>query len=225
MPARNSIKNYIANGYYHIYNRGVEKRLIFQDDQDYAVFLGYLKEYLLPKDEKNLRMKLSDPDISFRERAKILRILRMNNFTDEVTLIAYCLMPNHFHLFVKQKSLNTIDRFMQSLCTRYTMYFNKKYKRVGPLFQSVYKAVPLSNESQFLHLSRYIHKQALASKGETLQGQPCSYNEYLGLRKTEWIKPDEILSYFSTTNPTLSYESFVKQEEDFKFLKKIKLED
>ena len=105
------------------------------------------------------------------------------------------------------------------------MYFNKKYKRVGPLFQSVYKAVPLSNESQFLHLSRYIHKQALASKGETLQGQPCSYNEYLGLRKTEWIKPDEILSYFSTTNPTLSYESFVKQEEDFKFLKKIKLED
>lgn len=159
MPARNSIKNYIANGYYHIYNRGVEKRLIFQDDQDYAVFLGYLKEYLLPKDEKNLRMKLSDPDISFRERAKILRILRMNNFTDEVTLIAYCLMPNHFHLFVKQKSLNTIDRFMQSLCTRYTMYFNKKYKRVGPLFQSVYKAVPLSNESQFLHLSRYIHKQ------------------------------------------------------------------
>ena len=225
MPARNSIKQYIANGYYHIYNRGVEKRLIFQDQQDYSVFLSYLKEYLLPKDEKNLRMKLSDPNISSRERDKILKLLRMNNFTDEITLLAYCLMPNHFHLFIKQKNPNSIDKFMQSLCTRYTIYFNRKHKRLGHLFQSVYKAVSITSEKQFLHLSRYIHKQALASQGQTLQDQPCSYLEYLGLRKTEWIKPDEILSYFSINNPTLSYESFVKQEESFDYLKSIKIED
>ena len=54
MPARNSIKQYIENGYYHIYNRGVEKRLIFLDEQDYSVFLSYLKEYLLPKNESEL---------------------------------------------------------------------------------------------------------------------------------------------------------------------------
>lgn len=224
MPARNSIKEYIANGYYHIYNRGVEKRLIFQDQQDYPVFLSYLKEYLTPKDEKSLRMKLSDPDIHYKERAKILKILRMNNFTNEITLLAYCLMPNHFHFFIKQKSPASIDKFMQSLCTRYTMYFNRKYKRVGSLFQAVYKAVLITKEDQFLHLSRYIHKQALASKGETLQDQPCSYLEYLRLRKTEWIKPDEVLSYFSNINSTLSYESFVKQKEESDILKKIKLE-
>lgn len=225
MPSRNSIKQYIENGYYHIYNRGVEKRLIFQDQQDYSVFLGYLKEYLTPKNEENLRVKLSDPDISSTERNKILKLLRMNNFTDEIILLSYCLMPNHFHLFIKQKNSNSMEKFIRSLCTRYTMYFNRKYKRVGYLFQSVYKAVPITQDKQFLHLSRYIHKQALALKGGSLQDQPCSYKEYLGLRKTEWVKPDEILRYFSTKTPTLSYKSFVKQEEDYDSLKDIKIED
>jgi len=225
MPARNSVKEYIANGYYHIYNRGVEKRLIFQDQQDYSVFLGYLKEYLTPKNEKGLRMRLSYPDISSKEKDRILKFLRMNNFADEITLLAYCLMPNHFHLFIKQKSANSIDKFMQSLCTRYTMYFNRKYKRVGSLFQGVYKAVHIISEKQFLHLSRYIHRQALASQGETLEDQPCSYPEYLSKRRTEWIKPDEILNYFSTSNPSLSYESFVKEGEDTGYIKNIKIEE
>ena len=104
MPAKNSVKNYVENSYYHLYNRGVEKRIIFQDSQDYAVFLNYLKEYLLPKDEQNLRNKLTDPNISYKEKDKIIKLLRLNNFTDEIILIAYCLMPNHFHLLVKQKS-------------------------------------------------------------------------------------------------------------------------
>ena len=220
MPAKNSTKTYIENGYYHLYNRGVEKRTIFLDQQDYGVFLSYLKEYLLPKKEKELHERLADPNISSKEKDKILKLLRINNFSQEITLLAYCLMPNHFHFFVKQKSLNSIDRFIQSLCTRYVLYFNKKYKRVGSLFQGVYKAVLVEKEEQFLYLSKYIHKQALASQGETLQGweekQPCSYSEYLGRRKTEWIHPEETLAYFSENNPSLSYQSFVEGMEDMK---------
>lgn len=217
MPARNSIKQYLENGYYHIYNRGVEKRLIFLDQQDYSVLLNYLKEYLLPKDEKSLREQLSSPTTTYREKDKILRILRLNNFADEITLLAYCLMPNHFHFFVKQKSAQSIDSFMQSLGIRYTMYFNRKYKRVGSFFQAVYKAVLVSHDEQFVYLSKYIHKQALASKDETLQGwreQPSSYPEYLRKRKTEWVHPEELLSYFSETNPKFSYKSFVEEKED-----------
>lgn len=229
MPARNSIKQYVENSYYHIYNRGVEKRLIFLDQQDYAIFLSYLKEYLLPKNEKELLERLSNPTTFYTERDKIFRLLRLNNFYDEITLLAYCLMPNHFHFFVKQKSALSIDKFMQSLCTRYTMYFNRKYKRVGSLFQAVYKAVLVKTEAQFIYLSKYIHKQALASQGETLQGweekQPCSYPEYLGLRQTLWIKPDEILSYFSKTNPSLSYRNFVEQPEDNERLRYLTLEE
>jgi len=229
MPAKNSRKQYLENGYYHIYNRGVEKRKIFLDQQDYAVFLSYLKEYLLPKDEKKLNDRLTNPQISSVEKNKILKSLHLNNFTQEITLLAYCLMPNHFHFFVKQKSTGTIDSFMNSLATRYTMYFNHKYKRVGHLYQGVYKAVLITSEPQFLHLSRYIHQQALALQGLALQSwrekQPCSYPEYLGKRKTLWIHPEEILSYFDQTNPNLSYENFVRQTNDNQILQKLTLEE
>lgn len=220
MPSKNSTKIYIENGYYHIYNRGVEKRKIFLDQQDYSVFLSYLKEYLMPKNEKELNERLSDPNTSYKERDKILRVLRLNNFSQEIILLSYCLMPNHFHFFVKQKSINSIDKFMNSLATRYTMYFNRKYKRVGSLYQDVYKAVLINNERQFLHLSRYIHKQAL-----NLKNQPCSYPEYVGLRQTLWVKPDEVLAYFSNINPSLSYQNFVMQPEEIDKLEDLTLED
>ena len=230
MPARNSIKQYQENGYYHIYNRGVEKRKIFLDQQDYSVFLSYLKEYLLPKDENGLYDKLGDSNLSPRERDKIIKTLRLNNFSGEITLLAYCLMPNHFHFFIKQKNSSSIDKFINSLGTRYTMYFNKKYDRVGSLYQGVYKAVQINEESQFIYLSKYIHKQALSSsrlQGEALEAQPSSYGEYLGIRKTEWIFPQEVLSFFLKSNPTLSYQSFViesQNDNEAIMLDKIKLE-
>ena len=226
MRAKNSTKTYIENSYYHIYNRGVERRVIFLDQQDYAVFLSYLKEYLLPKKEKELRERLSDLQISSIEKNKVIKSLQLNNFSQEITLLSYCLMPNHFHFFVKQKSASSIDKFMNSLATRYTMYFNRKYKRVGTLYQEVYKAVLVDTDGQLLYLTKYIHKQALALQGLALQsGQPCSYDEYIHKRKTDWVKPDEILSYFSSSNPKLSYENFVKGEDDYSPIEDFLLEN
>lgn len=231
MPAKNATKVYLENCYYHLYNRGVEKRLIFMDPQDYAVFLSYLKEYLLPKNKPELLQRLANPKSSSIDRDKIIKVLRMNNFSDEMTLTAYVLMPNHFHFVFKQKSASAIDKFMNSLATRYTMYFNRKYKRVGSLYQGVYKAVVIENEEQLIYLTTYIHRQAItssASQGEALQDlyrNPSSCPEYLGLRKTDWVKPEEILSFFSKINPSLSYESFVKQEQDFVIFQNKTLED
>lgn len=229
MPSKNSIKQYADKGYYHIYNRGVEKRIIFQKTQDYLVFLSYLKNYLLPKDEEELKNKLLNPDTSYAERDKIIKLLRLNNFADEINLLAYCLMPNHFHLLIYQNTRSSMDKFMNSLCTRYSMYFNRKYKRVGPLYQDVYKAVLVTREEQFLHLTRYIHKQALALQGDALQHelteQPSSYLDYIGNRKTEWVKTEEILSYFSKSNPKISYKAFVEENEDLSQINKLLLED
>ncbi|MBI4079124.1 MAG: transposase [Candidatus Levybacteria bacterium] len=231
MPTKNSIKSYVEDGYYHIYNRGVEKRKIFQSQQDYAVFLSYLIEYLMPKNEKELYKRLADPAISYKEKANIIRALRMNNFAEEIILLTYCLMPNHFHFLLKQKHAGSIDTFMNSLATRYTMYFNKKYKRVGPLYQDVYKAVLVGSEEQFLHLSRYIHRNPLnvnalrnRTKEAVLMSQPSSYGEYLGLRNTAWIHPQEILSYFSKINPALSYPSFVEQQDDIERIEKVSID-
>ncbi len=226
MPAKNRLKNYIEDGYYHLYNRGVEKRLIFQDKQDYSVFLSYLKEYLLPVDKVSLFQQLSNPKTDSRERDKILKKLKLNNFYGKINLLSYCLMPNHFHFLVKQKNATSIDSFMNSLGTRYTMYFNKKYSRVGSLYQGVYKAVSIISNEQLIELSRYIHKQALSLQGQALEVQPCSYFDYLGQRRTKWVKPQEVLGFFNKRSPNLSYQNFIKSKvEHNPLLKEIALDE
>lgn len=215
MAAKNSIKIYADNGYYHIYNRGVEKRNIFVDSQDYAVFLSYLKTYLLPKDENTLQQILISSESSPKDKSIALKTLRLKNFSDEIELLCYALMPNHFHLLIKQRNADGIDRFINSLGTRYTVYFNHKYKRVGPLCQGVYKAVLITSDEQLLHLSRYIHLNPLIKNQIPVEQwsqikNPFSLPEYLGQRQTDWVKTDYILNYFNQTSPHNSYLSFLK---------------
>ena len=100
MPARNVVKTYVAGGYYHIYNRGIEKRIIFQDEMDYKTFLKYLKEALsAPREPKELRK------IELQGGTLLINPRQVKSFENTINLIAYCLMPNHFHLLVKQKGI------------------------------------------------------------------------------------------------------------------------
>lgn len=214
MPSKNRIKQYNKDSYYHIYNRGTEKRSIFLDQQDYSIFLSYLKEYLTPKDIESLNIVLQSIRTTSAEKEAAKRKLKMNNFTSDITLLAYCLMPNHFHFLIKQKDAGSMDKFMNSLGTRYTMYFNKKYKRVGSLYQGVYKAAMVYTDEQLLNLSRYIHKQALSLPSLSGSDQPSSYNIYIGKQKTEWVNPEEILQFFSKRFPKLSYKNFTSAEDD-----------
>lgn len=215
MAPKNSIKTYRENSFYHIYNRGVEKRTIFQDEQDYSVFLSYLKNYLSPKPTLDLPSLLGNQNLSYKEKERIRKEYFLNNYASDIELLSYALMSNHFHLLIKQLT-SRIDLFMNSMCTRYVTYFNKKYKRVGPLFQGVYKAVLVESEEQLLYLSRYIH---LNSK--TL---PSSLPDYLGEQHTPWVKSDIILGYFSKTNPNLSYQNFMGQGHDDSFISKLALD-
>lgn len=211
MPAKNAIKTYLPNGYYHIYNRGVEKRLIFTDRQDESVFLEYLKQYLSPKDVQKLSEIIANPLSGAKEKSNALKQLQLNNFSHDVDLLAYCLMPNHFHLLIKQSTDRAIETFMRSLSTRYVQYFNRRHnKRVGGLFQDTYKAVLIETKEQLLHLSRYIHLNP-ASKAYSLKEspQPSSYRNYLKTIKQDWVKPQEILTYFAQTGFN-SYKSFVE---------------
>lgn len=228
MPAKNSRKIYLKNGYYHIYNRGVEKRDIFTDDQDLKVFVKFLREYLEPKNEKVLLERVGDPKLSWSEKAKILKLLRLNNFHGEIELMAFCLMPNHFHFLLKQNNENSIDRFCNSLLTRYATYFNRKHQRVGKLFQDVYKAVIVETEGQLLHLSRYIHRNPLklALEGKNWQNKYSSLTAYLGKNKGfPWVKTVDVLSYFSESNPRNSYLSFVSKTDDLEYLNKLIVEE
>src|SRR3989338_11431282 len=146
MPRKNSRKIFSENGYYHIYNRGVAKQEIFHENQDYEVFLRFLKEYLLPLDHPAL--------IQLR---KLTPRRNPINCSLDVKLLAYCLMPNHFHLLLKNVAERGLEKFMRALGVNYVMYFNQKYERVGPLYQGVYRAVQVETDEQLLYLSKYIH--------------------------------------------------------------------
>lgn len=196
MPAKNSVKQFIENGYYHVYNRGVEKRDIFLDKQDYAVFLKLLKKYLDP-------VLGSDP------------LWKRKSLSQEVDLIAFCLMPNHFHLLVKQITINGMTKLIRAVCTNYVTYFNKKYERIGGLFQGKYKAIMVMEDAYLLHLSRYIHLNPFTGSDPLIDYPYSSYGHYLGQKSSSWIKPDEILAFFKSAQKmslkdSLSYQSFVE---------------
>jgi len=107
----------------------------------------------------------------------------------------------------------SMEFFMRSLGTKYSQYFNKKYDRIGYLFQGTYKAVLVEQDSYLLHLSRYIHRNPF--KVTPLKDAYSSYGDFLGIRKTAWIKSQKILEYFKTVQKTSmkdvhSYQSFVE---------------
>ncbi|MBI4097292.1 MAG: transposase [Candidatus Levybacteria bacterium] len=206
MPSKNTLKTYAANAYYHVYNRGVEKRNIFLDEQDCIVFLHYLKLYLSPVEElkklNNLGMRTH-------------RFIPLNLST-EIDLLSFSLMPNHIHLQVKQYTRDAMTKLMRRLLTSYAMYFNKKYKRVGVLFQGRYKAAIIETDIYHLHLSRYIHLNPQYLTSNTVNfANFSSYLYYLGKKQAGWIKPQEILSFFRTAirkdlKDIFSYQSFVE---------------
>jgi putative transposase len=141
----------------------------------------------------------------------------LSNIEKEVSLIAYCLMPNHFHLLIQQISIDGITKLLRRIATTYAMYFNKRYKRVGYLFQGPYKAVLVENDSYLLHLSRYIHLNPSELIRRNLINYPySSYKYYLGIAKAGWVKPDLILNYFDKSkllpllNKYPSYQEFVE---------------
>lgn len=213
MPSRNRIKIYVGDGHYHVYNRGVEKRVIFLDDQDYRVFFSFLKSYL-----SVVNKQINHPLLEVTGPGPV-RIRPLKSFFGEVSLLSYCLMPNHFHLLLYQQPADGMQRFIQALCTSYTMYFNKKYKRVGPLFQGPYKAVFVDSDSYLLHLTRYIHLNPLDLTGPgpvTMREYPySSYPYYLRLKQASWLHPEYVLAYFRSAQrkdyrDVLSYESFVE---------------
>lgn len=209
MPAKNSLKNYIENGHYHIYNRGVEKRPIFLDEQDCRVFLRYLKLYLSPREEL-LQLQKENPG------ARIQRFIPLN-MSDDIDLLSFAIMPNHIHLHVKQHIKDGIIKFMRRVSTSYVMYFNRKYERVGVLFQGRYKAVLIETEAYNLHLSRYIHLNPVRLTQTPVPFlKYSSYEYYLGTKKASWVKPQTILNSFKTAQirdlpDILSYKSFVEE--------------
>lgn len=168
-------------GYYHIYNRGVDKRKIFNGTEDYFRFLKSMKEFNTIEPIGSLYEKyIRDRQV---ERGLSPRFGDLVPKKPIVEIIAYCLNPNHFHLILKQLSDGGISKFMLKLCSGYTTYFNKKFNRSGSLFQSTFKSIHITNNDYLLQLSCYINGNPEIheiAKAENYRWS--SYSDYLGKR-------------------------------------------
>lgn len=200
MPYR--LTPFQTGSYYHIFNRGVEKRKIFTASEDYARFLETIYFY---------RFSGPKPKLSTRKRFKTKEFY---NNPKIVEVICYCLMPNHFHLLLKQVIDNGIHEFMSKVSNSYTKYFNTKRNRVGPLLQGQFKAVLIETDEQLTHVSRYIHLNPYVAEltKELENFEYSSYPEFVGLRNNTLSNPQSILNFFSETN---SYKDFVRDYESY----------
>jgi putative transposase len=139
--------------YYHVYSRGVEKREIFLSAKDYTRFISLL--YIM---NQNAPFRMDD----FLKSNKSEAIFREKREKTLVSILGYCLMPNHFHLILYEHKEGNISKFMGKLLTAYSMYFNIKYERSGPLFTRPFRSRHIENESQYMYIFSYVHLNPLS---------------------------------------------------------------
>lgn len=200
MPSRNIIRFDVSDGYYHVYARGISRSNIFIDDTDKDYFLFLFSRML---SIKPVVSRTGYPYPHNRGR---------------VELLSYCLMDNHFHLLFYQHEKGVLSEFMRSLIVSYTAYFNRKYVKSGPLFESRYKASLVNKDSYLAHISRYIHLNPRSWKR-------YKYSSFWDIRKgtePEWLQSSKVIELFAGRK---DYIDFVADyEENKKMLAEIKYE-
>lgn len=194
--------NFAEGEYYHLYNRGNSKQKIFLDKKDYQHFIKLL--YLCNSNRNFVFKDITQDTFEFDREGTL------------VSIGAYCLMPNHFHILVKEKGENGVSKFMQKLSTAYVMYFNVKYKRTGSLFEGKFKSQHANSDRHLKYLFSYIHlnpikliqpkwkergiQSLIKSKSYIAQYPFSSYSDYSGERRIEsgLISGTDFPDYFSS---------------------------
>ena len=164
--------------FYHIYNRGVDKRNIFLNSKDLERFFEGLRRF---NSEENF--------------GHLDRIIENKKVHPLVKIIAYCVNPNHFHFILEQVAEKGIEKFMHKLSMGYAKYFNTKYKRGGALFQGMFRAKHIDNNEYLLHLSAYINlnHMAHARRHGVSTLSRASWDEYLGSAHGKALCEKEII--------------------------------
>jgi len=214
--------------YYHLYNRGTDKRKIFTGPREYSRFLILL--YLC---NSNTRVDIGD---QLRQGLTLSEIFQMDKGEELVGIGCYCLMPNHFHILVHEIHEGGISLFMQKLQTAYTMYFNKKHDRNGSLFQGTFKAQHIAKDVYLKYLFAYINlnpiklidsnwkedgiKDLNHAKEFLNKYEYSSYLDLIGTQRIEnkILKISEFPEYF---NAELKFDDFINEWLQFKDTDKV----
>jgi len=207
-------RRFNPNRAYHVYNRAiVEKQRIFLSNRDYQRFLATLEYYLLS--ERPTRFSI------FQDFPPQLQ-LHPKGVSRRAKLLAYAVMPNHFHLLIKPipESPFELSRFVSDLTNSYTRYFNLKYGRNGILFQGTFKSKEIADEESLLQVSRYIHLNPLLSSKTNPQNRLnkpqdypySSYLEWSGFKNPHLIDEKEVELFVSLVGGSHGYREFVESK-------------
>lgn len=201
----------VTSEIYHVFNRAVAGVPIFSTNKDFLRFLDLINYY-----------RFKDTPVSFSQFKSIEREQRENIFNNlvkennqQVEVMAFCLMDNHFHCLLKQKLDKGIAKFISNLQNGYAKFFNIKTSRTGPLFQPMFKSVRVITEEQLLHVSRYIHLNPSTSylvEIENLENYPwSSLLNYTGVNRYPFVNTELILGIMGKNR----YREFVFDQADY----------
>lgn len=191
MPSRNTVRNDVANAYYHVYARGSNRDTIFLEATDKDYFLYLLSRHLSLKPVQSKA------------------VYTYPHYRGKLELLAYCLMDNHFHLLCYQNEKAVLSALMKSVMVAYSQYANRKYCRTGPLFESRFKASLVDKDDYLLHISRYIHLNPRSWK----RFPYSSLRHIRSADEPEWLQTEKILMQHESR---AAYLNFVSDHEDHK---------
>ncbi len=210
-------RNFKPQYFYHVFNRGAYKKDIFIEKDDYETYASILSYYLRFPRTRNF---------SYSNKVKEFQLTKLENI-ETVHLVAYCLMPNHFHLLLKQlpnaDKKNNISNLMRRVTMTYAKYFQNKYKHEGAIFQGRYKSVTVDDSDQLLYLSKYIHTNPIKLVKKLVNYPYSSYPAYINkVELLEWIRSSYVLKLVKDYKKYV--ERIVTAEEKERFFQLTKLE-
>ena len=202
-------ENFAENEHFHVFGRGVNREKIFIDEQDHVRFIFLITHFQSPTKIYNISWytKSFIKSGSFNtKKDKVEEIFKKRN----IELVAFVLMPNHFHILVKNLEDRILSVYMHRILTAYSKYFNAKYNKKGHVFEGPFGAVSIENNTQLLHLSAYIHKNPKEIKewANNYEKYPYSnYRDYISSNRWEnLLVTDIVLKQFKDW---VKYKDFV----------------
>ncbi|KKS44128.1 MAG: hypothetical protein UV05_C0011G0019 [candidate division CPR1 bacterium GW2011_GWA2_42_17] len=215
---------------YHIFNRGVNRQNIFPDDEAYSYFLhllGHCKKFITPLTHHRKKVETHGEEIfllrPYDDESKPPR------FRVPVELQAFVLMPNHFHLLVRQLVDGGVSLYLSRICNAFTRAFNQRFKRTGPLWEKRFAAKVVESENSYLQLIRYIHlnpfKTSPPLANDLREYRYSSYLEMAGLADKKICDLEFPLDLVGSFR---NYDSFVRAQitpEEGSSLKGLTVED
>jgi putative transposase len=170
----------LSGAYYHVYNRGSLKQILFYDEADYARFLFLLIYFQSPVSltQTNRYVRSYLERRTFDVKEKYIQDIIEQRF---VEVLNFCIMPNHFHLTVKSLTDDGLSKYMHRVSSAYATYFNKRHNKSGHVLQGAYKAKIILSDEQLMYLSAYIHRNSHELdmwKGRSNKYPWSSYQDY-----------------------------------------------